>query len=386
MTYHQQSKSDRGTACYFRNFLNLRNVKGEVKNSFRAYKQLYYTVFDAVCCLLFLQDQNVDSIDNFKLPDEFEEKSAEQKIEWLNTICGKIIDTFIFEGQNDLFQQLRDILTNPEHPENYWIGNESDGRFSCHFCTKTYLHVGTLQAHEKLKHNHTVPLQDKRKSKSSDNADQLYDYILLLFKLTALLKNLDTSIDMADGGRSVQSCKYELPIFNRTNKIKYVIGCVHLTALAEETLSPEQRHRLIWNRSVNLQGGKNNNIALDEYLEMLNRDSKEIVTGHQTKESIISHSKQFPHLINYSKHFDNMTNVRKRKGFHKLPNYKTDVRKVMKELEEINALRLTPKRTLLCKEVCFDRDPFSHSFRNLPTLIHRHKPKFAFGRLRDKHY
>lgn len=85
---------------------------------------------------------------------------------------------------------------------------------------------------------------------------------------------------------------------------KYAIGCVHLTTLTEETLSSEQSQRLIYNRSINIQGGKNNNLALDEYLEMLNRDSKEIVKGHQTKTSIISHSKEFPHLINFTNQFD----------------------------------------------------------------------------------
>ena len=44
------------------------------------------------------------------------------------------------------------------------------------------------------------------------------------------------SIDMADGRRSVRSCKYELPVFNRTEKMKYVIGCIHLTALSEKQI------------------------------------------------------------------------------------------------------------------------------------------------------
>ena len=230
LTYHQKSKADRGTGCYFRNCLNARNVKGEVKNSFRAYKHLYYTIFDAICCNLFLQEQNVNSMDNIRLPDDFKEKSEEEKIKWLNAICIKIVDTWIFEGQDDLLQHVRDILNNPEHPENYWIENEIDGRFSCHFCEKTYLNIGSLQAHEKLKHNYIVPLEDKKKVQSSETEDKLFDYTLLLFKLTALLKNLDTAIDMGDGGRSVRSSKYELPIFNRTNKIKYVIGCIHLIA------------------------------------------------------------------------------------------------------------------------------------------------------------
>ncbi|VDI19247.1 Hypothetical predicted protein [Mytilus galloprovincialis] len=296
LTY-AQSTMDRGTACYFRNFLNLRNVKAEVKNAFRAYKLLYYTIFDACCCILFMKQFNTHDLEGvIEMPSDFKERNSEQKVQWLLNVCSSIVEEWFFEN-TDMFQELREILEDPDHPENYWVLNE-EGRFPCHFCIKTYSHVGSLKTHKRICHQHNGPkIEKKKKAKTSANDDQLFNYIILLFKLTGLLKNLDTAIDMADGRRSVRSAKYELPIFNTTNKLKYVIGCIHLTALSEETLSPEQRDRLILNRTVNLQGGKNNNLALDEYVEMLNRDSKDIVTGHQTKESIIAHSKQYPHLI-----------------------------------------------------------------------------------------
>lgn len=376
---------DRGTACYFRNFLNLRNVKAEVKNAFRAYKLLYYTIFDACCCILFMKRFNTHDLEGvIEMPSDFKERNSEQKVQWLLNVCSSIVEEWFFEN-TDMFQELREILEDPDHPENYWVLNE-EGRFPCHFCIKTYSHVGSLKTHERICHQHNGPkIEKKKKAKTSANDDQLFNYIILLFKLTGLLKNLDTAIDMADGRRSVRSAKYELPIFNTTNKLKYVIGCIHLTALSEETLSPEQRDRLILNRTVNLQGGKNNNLALDEYVEMLNRDSKDIVTGHQTKESIIAHSKQYPHLINYIKHFDIISEIRQRKGFHKLPQYKADVMKVAKELIEIRAFEHTPKRKFVCKDLSTERNPFINSYRGLSTMINRHKPKEPFSRLRDKH-
>ncbi|XP_071121775.1 uncharacterized protein [Mytilus edulis] len=384
LTY-AQSTMDRGTACYFRNFLNLRNVKAEVKNAFRAYKLLYYTIFDACCCILFMKRFNTHDLEGvIEMPSDFKERNSEQKVQWLLNVCSSIVEEWFFEN-TDMFQELREILEDPDHPENYWVLNE-EGRFPCHFCIKTYSHVGSLKTHERICHQHNGPkIEKKKKAKTSANDDQLFNYIILLFKLTGLLKNLDTAIDMADGRRSVRSAKYELPIFNTTNKLKYVIGCIHLTALSEETLSPEQRDRLILNRTVNLQGGKNNNLALDEYVEMLNRDSKDIVTGHQTKESIIAHSKQYPHLINYIKHFDIISEIRQRKGFHKLPQYKADVMKVAKELIEIRAFEHTPKRKFVCKDLSTERNPFINSYRGLSTMINRHKPKEPFSRLRDKH-
>lgn len=109
----------------------------------------------------------------------------------------------------------------------------------------------------------------------------------MLFRLTLLLKNLDSGIDMGDGQRVVRSAKYELPIYNLTNKVKYMIGSIHLTALTLGILPEHQKNRLIANRFVNVQGGRNNNFSLDENLEMLNRDSKVVASGHQTKDSIL---------------------------------------------------------------------------------------------------
>ena len=109
--------------------------------------------------------------------------------------------------------------------------------------------------------------------------------------------------------------------------MKYVIGSIHLTSLASGIISHQQQERLRANRFINLQGGKNHNMGLDEYVEILNRDSKFACSSFQTKDNIIGHSKEFPHLINMIKHYDLISEVYRRKGFHKLPSYKEDVKK-----------------------------------------------------------
>ena len=345
---------------------------------------LYYTIFDAICSIMFLNHFNMESTsDKVPLPDGFENMSNEDKIAWLNETCKHLVKKFFFEDQDDALADLRAVLIDDSHPENYWVTSESDGRFICHYCEKSYVYLNSLKCHEMQKHDYK-PAKKTTSKKPKDASDEIHDYILLLFKLIALLKNLDTAIDMADGKRAVTSAKYELAIFNRTNKIKYVIGCIHLTSLTEEILPYEQSERLIANRTVNLSGGKNNNVALDEYLEMLNRDSKEIVKGHQTKDSIIKHSKEFPHLIRMAKYFDIISEIRARKGFHKVPKYKADVQKVIKELIEIRALDFVPRRTLPCRALVKSRDMYKDAERGLPSLIARHKPFLPYARLRNK--
>lgn len=126
-------------------------------------------------------------------------------------------------------------------------------------------------------------------------------------------------------------------------------------------------------------------MALDEYVELLNRDSKNACSGFQTKESIIAHSKEFLHIINSTKHFDAICGVTGRKGFHTVPSYFKDVQKVFKELVEINAFSVVEGRKLKCDVFIHNDQKIDECFKGLSTLIVRHKPAVAFHRLRNKH-
>lgn len=72
MTYSTKSVNDRGTMHYYRNLLNARNVKGKVKNAYRPYKILYYTVLEGLCLAFFLQHFGIEDLDaDIPIPDGF---------------------------------------------------------------------------------------------------------------------------------------------------------------------------------------------------------------------------------------------------------------------------------------------------------------------------
>ncbi|XP_063400161.1 uncharacterized protein LOC134684783 [Mytilus trossulus] len=355
LTYNTESASDKCTMHYYRNLLNnMRNVKGKVKNASRPFKLLYYTILDAICLLLFLDHLKMTETEKV-LPENFQHKTKDEKIAWINDICSILIQQWFFEDTTDICQNLREVVFDRDHPVNYWLANLENGRIKCHFCPKSYAYLGSLKSHESKVHN--LPAERKSKTVKPKDKDRVQDYIALLFKLVLLHKNLDSAVDMGNGGRSVRSAKYELPVYNKTNKTKYSIGSIHLTALTSGLLPSDQEESLINNRFINLQGGKNNNFALDEFVEMLNRDSKVACSGHQTVESIIAHSKEYPIVIDITKHFDAITEIHQRKGCHHLPSYKEDVLKVMKELQELNVLENKPGRTFKCKALVVDRNP-----------------------------
>ena len=70
-------------------------------------------------------------------------------------------------------------------------------RVKYHFCEKSYMYTGSLKSHESNVHHVKI---EKEKTRSKPiQTDQLYDYILMLFKLVMLHRNLDTAVDMGDG-------------------------------------------------------------------------------------------------------------------------------------------------------------------------------------------
>ena len=315
------------------------------------------------------------------LPHDFQTFSLDGKITWLNGICREILQEYFFGSQTDIMKDLRCILTDNSHPENYYLTNLENGRVQCHFCPKSYTYVGSLKVHEEKIHGAKAP---KSQISCEKLKDEVEGYCQLLFRLALLHKNLDSAVDMADGHRSVRSAKYELPLYVKTNKVKYAIGSIHLVSLTEGVLDEDLKERLIANRSVNLQGGKNNNMALDEYVELLNRESKIACSGYQTKESILRHSKEFPHIVNYVKHFDVFCGVTNKKGFHNLPSYEQDVQRIVTELQDINAFTFVEGRKLKCKSLCANKNIFNDCFVGFATLVHRHTPLAAFHRLGNR--
>ncbi len=73
--------------------------------------------------------------------------------------------------------------------------------------------------------------------------------------------------------------KFDLIQFHNNNHYKYAIlthqRLAGIAGLYESNLG----HRLKWNRNVNINGGVDNNVPVDKYMEFLNRIVKGIVKG-----------------------------------------------------------------------------------------------------------
>ena len=79
------------------------------------------------------------------LPTNFATTSDQEKINYIDSVSENILRKYFFDNTNNVFQNLRNIVCNPKHPENYWTSTLRDGRFKCHHCDKSYAHVLSLK-------------------------------------------------------------------------------------------------------------------------------------------------------------------------------------------------------------------------------------------------
>lgn len=107
MTFSTESASDPGTVYYYRNVLNMRNVKGKVKNSYRPHKMLYYTVLDGIIMALFYNHFGLNDFESdIPVSEHFQKFTEEQKFNWLNDICEEIVQKWFFDNGTDIRQSL----------------------------------------------------------------------------------------------------------------------------------------------------------------------------------------------------------------------------------------------------------------------------------------
>lgn len=115
-----------------------------------------------------------------------------------------IVKKWFFDNKDDIFEELRVILEDFNYFENYWLDIDEDGYFKCYFCDKLYVFVGSLKVYEIIKYQYVVfILKKKFLLVLCKDIDELFNYIVLVFKFIVLLKNFDIVIDMGDGVRFV---------------------------------------------------------------------------------------------------------------------------------------------------------------------------------------
>lgn len=116
--------------------------------------------------------------------------------------------------------------------------------------------------------------------------DCVYNYATNVTKYGLLRKISILATRSGDGIRQIRHWKYALLVYDLSHKIKYRLESFLLLAGVNAVFLEKQRHKIIWNRFVNLSGGQDKNLDGDYVMELMNKyakRSRKIIRTKQTK-------------------------------------------------------------------------------------------------------
>ena len=163
--------------------------------------------------------------------------------------------------------------------------------------------------------------------------------------------------------------------FKVCGKPKYALAAIRLHAQLNALLTPREAHSVIWNRTINLRGGVERNVPIDQVMEHNIRETKELMYAHGANVNFSS-AQTYSRASNPIKetilNFDDQIKSKKQSSKHKRKKDE-DIFVVIKTLQEVNALKEIPGRrhqgigTL-------PKDPISAlDFKDLSLWLTKHK-------------
>ena len=173
-----------------------------------------------------------------------------------------------------------------------------------------------------------------------------------------LFLNFSDAITEGDGLRILRCWKFFLMFLkaNRASSRKYAQEGMHLIFQVYALLSPQDAHRLIWNRSVKAKPGVGGNIPLDLALEHFNCVLKEVIRKMGPNTSNPNAVNRFCKSITVTKrlmdNFDSECHFLKQSGKHVQKKYSSDNVSIVNELVVNNAFRSTKGRSYKCFSGC----------------------------------
>ncbi|KAL3854926.1 hypothetical protein ACJMK2_014161 [Sinanodonta woodiana] len=146
---------------------------------------------------------------------------------------------------------------------------------------------------EESRMEHELRLSCRKKTTADRFKDSKHEYVKRLIRrgLNDIARH--DAVKENDGPRMIRYWKFDLFEFYEKNHPKYLIYGLRLIANIAGATSERLKHALIWERTVNLKGGKIKNIPKDLHCEHLNREyteSSRNAGGQLTTDTINRHS------------------------------------------------------------------------------------------------
>ncbi len=178
----------------------------------------------------------------------------------------------------------------------------------------------------------------------------MFNYQCSLLDLGLVIVNFFDAISEGDGMRNVRCWKFMLPYLKQdgARSRKYSLEALYLLCQIYAILSPRDAHRLIWNRFCKKKACSGGNIPLDLALEHFNNLLKNVVQNlgpNSTNQKVIDrYCKALTVIKQLLENFDACCKEIRRSGKHVEANLTNDLKKILHELIDQKALRVTPGR------------------------------------------
>ncbi|XP_033738678.1 uncharacterized protein LOC117326153 isoform X3 [Pecten maximus] len=288
--YKPGSARETGTLYQLRNVINRRNVTKNVSADYHAVGSFIDLVTSAHVIAAALKAFGMDSIEDPcpKVPLFTESADEGSKKRLLDKIVGEIVDTFFLNSLTVTVNRIEDDETAIEGP-----------------------------------------IVD----------DGVYNYATNVTKYGLLRKISVLATRNGDGIRQIRHWKYGLLVYDLSHKIKYRLESFLLLAGVNALFTEKQRHQIIWNRFVNLSGGKDKNLDGDYVMELLNKYAKgrvKLLGPNQTPEIVDRIGKTMMFCHNVNEKLEREIGVHPA-GIHHAQRDKTqDIKAVVNQLKNAN--------------------------------------------------
>lgn len=223
--YLTSSVNDRGTMYQIKCLLDRRDVKLDMTSAYRQCYNFFNDVLDghitaAVCHYFGISDPYSKPKQN-KVPNMIHCSSKENQLQWIESVANDIIDIYVMEQSTavpDIYEDTEYMESQLESLQN----KDSERKFKCPNCDKTYKQFQWLKRHLKDKHGVAVNLNPPQRTESSkDMYDGVFNVASAFLKVGLLFRDTDDAYKMGDGTRLIRNAKYEMLHFNQGHHIKY---------------------------------------------------------------------------------------------------------------------------------------------------------------------
>ncbi|KAH3872152.1 hypothetical protein DPMN_035366 [Dreissena polymorpha] len=243
-------------------------------------------------------------------PQDFPSKT-EEEVHFLNKIAGKIVDMVFLSSQPTV---KKIVFSNGEDsdecPSEYCVCRTEKPGLTMVFCDNKacpngiWFHLECLDMEETDVpegkwwctdecRNSKPSLKKRRKTVAGSLQDNKRNYAIKVLWHGLNQKIKRDAIRENDGSRIIRHWKFDLLGFYENHHPKYFLVCHQLLSAINGAVSPRLQQTLIWNRTVNPNGGLGKNMEMDLQMEHYNKQYKESVkdaAGQLTQDTIARHS------------------------------------------------------------------------------------------------